>query len=75
MKASWRKLGEREGQKWKNFKAREGQFRDLRMREASAVVRIGEREETYSERPRKGTDLDLVRMCVTLQMSWWRGIG
>lgn len=72
MNGSWRKLGDREEQKWKNFKAREGQFRDLRMREASLVVRVGERDERYCERSAKGLDWnwDLVRMCVTLQMSW-----
>lgn len=74
MNGSWRKLGDREEQKWKNFKAREGQLRDLRMREASSVVRVGERDERYCERSVKGLvwdwDWDLVRMCVTLQMSW-----
>lgn len=75
MKGSWRKLGERDGQKWKNLNAREGQFRDLRMREASVVVSVGEREDRYWERSRKGSDGDLVRICVALQMRWWRGIG
>lgn len=47
MKASWRKSGEMEGQSWKNLKAREGEFRDLRMRETSVGVMVGEMEERY----------------------------
>ena len=39
MKASWRKLGKWEGQKWKNLRERWGELRDLRINDASAGVR------------------------------------
>uniref|UniRef100_A0A2P2PJM7 Uncharacterized protein n=1 Tax=Rhizophora mucronata TaxID=61149 RepID=A0A2P2PJM7_RHIMU len=39
------KFGEIEGQSWKNFKAREGQFRDFIISEASLWVSGKEREE------------------------------
>ena len=45
MKQSWWKSGERDGQKWKNLRAREGEFRDLRISEASLGVRETEKAE------------------------------
>lgn len=41
----WRKFGEREGQNWKNLKARRGDFRDLSISDASSGVRERERVE------------------------------
>lgn len=55
MKESWRKLGEREGQKWKNLRAREGFLSDLRISEASRGVREMERDWRYSERSENGS--------------------
>lgn len=44
MKESCWKLGEMVGQSWKNLRAREGSFRDLRISEASEAVRGRGRE-------------------------------
>lgn len=79
MKESWRKLGEIEGQKWKNWRARRGWFRDLRISEASAGVREMERELRKSARSEKGSD-DADgnwrrRMRVALQTRSRRGRG
>lgn len=57
MNTSCLNLGIVKGQKWKNWSARFSDERDLRISEASEVVRVRFRVLKYSERSRKGSEV------------------
>lgn len=57
MNTSCLNLGMVKGQNWKNWRARVSEERDLRISEASEVVRVRFRVLKYSERSRKGSEV------------------
>lgn len=79
MKASCRKFGRCERQKWKNSRARVGDFRALRISETSEEVGGTFRAWRYSERSRKGSGEDAAdfdwRSLAASTMSSRRGRG
>lgn len=81
MKELWRKLGICEAQKWKNFRAKVGDLRDLRTSETSEGVRSSFKFWRYSDSSRKeskGEDSeggDWMMILATLQMRSRRGSG